>query len=110
MSTFHRKLPSLKHTGGSVVSWNPEQMALVTAPLSSLPEIWTQYVNYNRVCKLNFVFNIPLEGVDVTDHQHDGHKSQQAINGFICSKVYQQKVKTEPTDKQYHIENKSIQK
>lgn len=30
--------PSLKQTGGSVVSWNPEQMAFITAPLSSFPE------------------------------------------------------------------------
>ena len=30
--------PSLKQMAGSVVSWNPAQMALSTAPLSNFPE------------------------------------------------------------------------
>lgn len=30
--------PSLKQMAGSVVSWNPAQIALSTAPLSSFPE------------------------------------------------------------------------
>jgi hypothetical protein len=32
-------IPSLKQTGGSVVSSNPEQIAFMTPPLSSFPEI-----------------------------------------------------------------------
>jgi hypothetical protein len=33
------ELPSLKHTGGSVASLKPEQIAFVTAALSNLPTI-----------------------------------------------------------------------
>lgn len=36
---IRKKIPSLRQTVGSVVSLNPAQIALSTAPLSSFPEL-----------------------------------------------------------------------